>query len=106
MERPEKGAKKCKIYGKELVTCECRVSRCAELSRHRACTFSICFIDSEKEVFYQETYSGKDAVEEFLSKVPNFERVVEECKQCFKETSQIIATENDWRKYHAATHCL
>ena len=101
MERSEEEIKKCKIYGKELVTCECRVSRFAELSRHRACTFSICFIDSENEVFYQEMYSGKDAAEKFLSKLPDFEKVVEECKQYFKETSQIIATENDWQKYHA-----
>ena len=78
---------------------------CVELNKHRACGYSICFVDSENEVFYQETYSGKDAVENFLSKLDYFEELVQARKQRFKNTSQIIANENDWEEYHAATHC-
>ena len=80
------------------MTCECKVSGCAELSRHRTCAFSICFVDSENKVFYQETYSGNDAVEKFLSNLEHYEQVVEEYKQRYKDTSQIIASKNDWQK--------
>ena len=105
MEKSEQEAKTCKTCGKAWVTCECQVSGCAELSKHRACGYSICFVDSENEVFYQETYSGKDAVENFLSKLDYFEELVEARKQRFKNTSQIIASKHDWEEYRAATLC-
>ena len=106
MEKPlEEEAKKCKICDKKWVTCECKVSGSAELSKHRACAFSICFVDSENNVFYQETYSGNDAVEKFLSKLEHYEQVVEERKQRYKDTSQIIASKKDWQKYRDAILC-
>ena len=105
MEKSEQEAKKCKSCGKAWVSCDCLVSGCVELNKHRTCGYSICFVDSENEVFYQETYSGKDAVENFLSKLDYFEELVEARKQRFKNTSQIIASKNDWEEYHAATLC-
>ena len=105
MEKSEQEEKKCKTCGKAWVSCECQVSGCVELSNHRACGYSICFVDSENEVFYQETYRRTDAVENFLSKLDHFEMVVEARKQQFKNTSQIIGSENDWEEYHAATLC-
>ena len=52
MVKSEQEAKKCKSCGKEWVTCDCQVSGCVELNKHWACGYSICFVDSENEVFY------------------------------------------------------
>ena len=51
--------------------------------QHKVCTYSVCFVDFENDVFFQETYSGEDAVERFLGKLIYYERLVEERKQRF-----------------------
>ena len=55
--------------------------------------------------FYQETYSREDAVERFLGKLEDYERLVEERKQKFKHTSKIVASPAEWNAYHQAETC-
>ena len=85
--------------------CNCEKSSNCSLNRHKACGFSICFVDSENEVFYQETYGGDDAVEVFLEKMSEYEVIVNDRKQRFRSTSQIKASPEEWREYREATHC-
>ena len=95
----------CAKCGQGTLGCDCEKSSSQMLNKHRACGFSICFVDSDNDVFYQETYAGADAVEVFLEKMPDYEDVVAKRKQRFRNTSQIIASEEEWRQYHDATHC-
>ena len=97
--------KLCNKCNKTSIKCDCEKSSNQMLNKHKACGFSICFVDSDNDVFYQETYSGDDAVEVFLKKLSDYEDVVNERKQRFRHTSQIKASNEEWRDYHEATHC-
>ena len=85
--------------------CDCEKSSSRALNNHRACGFSICFVDSDNDVFYQETYGGKDAVEVFLNKLSDYGNIVHERKQRFRSTTQIVATQDEWFNYHQAEVC-
>ena len=75
-----KGCKKC---DKNPISCQCDISTSVDQCEHKACAHSVCFVDSENDVFFQETYSGEDAVERFLGKLNDYGRLVEERKQKF-----------------------
>ena len=106
MEKGDQGQRvKCKKCNKNPVSCQCDVSASVEQCRHKPCAYSICFVDSENDVFFQETYSGEDAVERFLNKLTDYERLVEERKQRFRKVSQIVASSREWDAYHRAETC-
>ena len=91
--------KKCKKCDKNPISCQCDISASVEQCKDRACAYSVCFVDSENVVFYQETYSGEDAVERFLEKLEYYEQLVAERKQRFKKVSQIVASPEEWLTY-------
>ena len=62
-------------------------------------------MDSDNDVFFQETYSGDDAVEVFLSKLAHYGKIVDERKQRFRKRSDVKASAEEWERYHEATHC-
>ena len=97
-----KGCKKC---DKNPISCQCDISASVDQCEHKACAYSVCFVDSENDVFFQETYSGEDAVERFLGKLSDYGRLVEERKQKFKNTNQIVASPAEWDAYHLAETC-
>ena len=97
--------KVCKKCNKNSLKCDCEKSSSRVLNTHKACGYSVCFVDSENDVFYQETYSGDDAVEVFLLKLPDYGEIVNNRKQRFRKTSQIVASDEDWEKYREATIC-
>ena len=97
--------KKCKKCDKNPISCQCDISASVEQCKHKACAYSVCFVDLENDVFYQETYSGEDAVERFLEKLEDYERLVEERKQRFKHVNQVVASPKEWLAYHRAETC-
>ena len=97
--------KVCRKCNKNSLKCDCEKSASQVLNKHKACGFSICFVDSDSDVFYQETYSGEDAVEVFLSKLSGFENIVNNRKQCFRSTAQIKASNLQGWKYWEGTQC-
>ena len=105
MSQPEEERKVCNLCNNISIKCDCEKSSSHILNMHKACAFSICFVDSDNDVFYQETYSGEDAVEVFLSKLPKYEKIVYNRKQRYRRTSDIKATPQEWHKYHTATVC-
>ena len=62
-------------------------------------------MDSDNDVFFQETYGGDDAVDVFLSKLAHYGKIVDERKQRFRKRTEVKATQEEWRRYHEATHC-
>ena len=99
------GQQVCRRCEKLTSKCHCDKSSNQVLSNHKACGFSICFVDSDNVVFHQETYGGTDAVKVFLDRMPYYEEIVNQRKQRFRSTAEIKATEEDWHRYHAATRC-
>ena len=97
--------KACPKCNKGTLKCDCEKSSNQAMNIHKACGFSICFVDSDNDVFFQETYSGDDAVEVFLENLEGYEEIVDKRKQRFKHTSQIKASQVQWDRYRAATHC-
>ena len=97
--------KACPKCNKSSLKCDCEKSSNQMMNIHKACGFSICFVDSDNDVFFQETYSGDDAVEVFLENLETYEEIVDKRKQRFKQTSQINASQVQWDRYHAATRC-
>lgn len=95
----------CDNCSKVLAKCDCEKSSSHVLNKHKACGYSLCFVDSENEVFFQETYSGEDAVEVFLSKIVDYEEIVHKRKQRFQNTTDIKATEEEWDAYQKAAKC-
>lgn len=95
----------CENCKKNLEICDCEKSAHEDINRHAACGFSICFVDSDNDVFFQETYGGEDAVEVFLNRLQEYEKIVYERKQRFRQTKDIKASEYEWQEYHNATQC-
>ena len=90
---------------KNPISCQCDTSASVEQCKHQACAYSVCFVDSENDVFYQETYSGEDAVERFLEKLEDYKWLVEERKQRFKRVNQVVASPEEWLAYRQAETC-
>ena len=85
--------------------CMCPFPACSDINTHRPVAFSILFVDSNNQVFFQEEYVGTDAAKQFLERLPHYEKKVEERKQKFREVKRIQATAQDWWSYKKATTC-
>ena len=103
--KEEEQSQQCVKCQKQSHRCDCDISANVVLNNHRACGYSICFVDSENDVFFQETYSGEDAVQVFLDKMDNYHEIVQKRKQRFRKTDKIIATQSEWFHYHQQTIC-
>ena len=99
------GQNECQRCQKSSTRCDCDKSSNQVLNQHKACGYSVCFVDSDNDVFFQETYSGDDAVDVFLSKLDDYATVVDKRKQRFRKRTEVKATQEEWRRYHEATHC-
>ena len=85
--------------------CMCPFPASSDINSHRPVAFSILFVDSDNQVFFQEEYVGTDAAKVFLERLPEYEMKVKERKQKFKEVEKIKASQQDWWLYHKATTC-
>ena len=85
--------------------CLCPFPTSSDINMHRPAGYSILFVDSENEVFFQEEYAGTDAVNRFLNSLPKYEKIVYERKQRFRAVKQMNASAEDWRSYQHATVC-
>ena len=93
----------CKKCKKE--ECQCNVSVSEDINSHRPVGYSILFVDSENEVFFQEEYAGTDCVKHFYERLNFYEQLVHEQKQKFQKRCQINASSLDWDMYHQAKEC-
>ena len=79
--------KACPKCNKSSLKCDCEKS-CNQVNIHKACGFYICFVDSDNDFFFQETYSG---VVVFLENLEAYEEIVDKRKQRFKQTSSFFS---------------
>ena len=103
--KEEEQSQQCVKCQKQSRRCDCDISANAVLNKHKACGYSVCFVDSDNKVFFQETYSGEDAVRVFLDKMDDYHEIVQKRKQRFRKTDKINATQEEWRHYHQETNC-
>ena len=85
--------------------CVCPFPASSDINTHRPFAFSILFVDSNDEVFFQEEYVGTDAAKKFLKRLPYYQEKVEERKQQVKSVKKMKATPQDWSSYRKATKC-
>ena len=93
----------CKQCNKD--ECQCNVSRTQNLNQHRPIGYSIMFVDSKNDVFFQEAYAGTDCVKYFFKSLTRYEKIVQARKQIFKKVNQIRATKEEWDYYYKADKC-
>lgn len=93
----------CKVCSKP--ECLCPFSTSSDINMHRPVGYSILFIDSNNEVFFQEEHVGTDAVKHFLNRLKYYEKIVHKRKQRFKAVKQMNASAEDWHLYQHATVC-
>ena len=103
--KDEEQLQQCVKCKKQSRRCDCDISANAIINRHKACGYSICFVDSNHEVFFQETYAGEDAVEVFLQRTDEYHAIVQKRKQRFRKTDKIKATEEEWQRYREESKC-
>ena len=101
----EEQTQQCVKCQKQSQRCDCDISANVVLNTHKACGYSVCFVDSDNEVFFQETYSGEDAVQVFIDSMDDYYEIVRERKQRFRKTNKINATQEEWHRYHLQTEC-
>ena len=85
--------------------CQCNVSKTQDINQHRPIGYSILFVDSEDNVFFQEEYAGEDCVKHFFKRLKHYEKVVENHKKNFKKVTKIKATLTEWKLYKKANEC-
>ena len=94
---------KCRLCSK--LECLCAFPTSDDINVHRPVGYSLIFVDSENEVFFQEEYLGEDAAKRFLDRIPLYEKVVEERKQKFRDVLKTQATQEEWQMFRKATVC-
>ena len=85
--------------------CQCNVSKTQDINQHRPIGYSILFVDSEDNVFFQEEYAGEDCVKHFFKRLKHYEKVVENHKKNFRKVAEIKATLTEWKLYKKANEC-
>ena len=93
----------CKQCNKD--ECQCNASKTQDINRHRPIGYSILFVDSKDNVFFQEEYAGEDCVKHFFKRLKHYQRIVEDQKKIFRKVSQIKASQDEWRLIHKAKKC-
>ena len=58
---------KCRLCSK--LECLCTFSTSDDINIHRPAGYSLLFVDSNNEVFFQEEYLGEDAAKHFLDRL-------------------------------------
>ena len=94
---------KCRLCSK--LECLCAFSTNDDINIHRRVGYSLLFVDSNNEVFFQEEYLGEDAAKHFLDRMPFYEKVVEERKQKFRHILKTQASPQEWQMYRKAKVC-
>ena len=72
---------------------------------HRPVGYSLLFVDSNDEVFFQEEYVGENAAKHFLDRLPHYEKIVGERKQKFRDVLKTLASPQEWQMYRKAKVC-
>ena len=85
--------------------CVCPFPTTSDINTHRPVAYSILFVDSNNQVFFQEEYVGTDAAKKFLKRLSYYEEKVDEKKQTVKSVKNMKATPQDWSSYRKATKC-
>ena len=93
----------CKQCNKD--ECRCNVSKTQNLNQHRPIGYSIMFVDSKNDVFFQEAYAGTDCVKYFFKNLTRYEKIVQTRKQIFRNVNQINGTKEEWNQFHKAVKC-
>ena len=94
---------KCRLCSK--LECLCAFPTSDNINVHRPAGYSLLFVDSNDEVFFQEEYLGEDAAKHFLDRLPFYEKVVEERKQKFRDVLKTQATAQEWQMYRKVKDC-
>ena len=93
----------CKQCNKD--ECQCNASKTQNVDQHRPIGYSIMFVDSNNEVFFEEAYAGVDCVKHFFERLKHYEKIVEAQKQIFREVYHINATPEEWELFHETEEC-
>ena len=72
---------KCRLCLKS--ECLCAFPTSDDINVHRQVGYSLLFVDSDDEVFFQEEYVGEDAAKHFLERLPHYE------KNCWRKKTKI-----------------
>ena len=67
--------------------------------------YSLLFVVSNDEVFFQEEYLGEDAVKHYLNRLTFYEKVVEERKQKFRHFVKTQSSPQEWQMYREVKVC-
>ena len=94
---------KCRYCSK--LECLCAFPTNDDINVHRPVGYSLIFVDSDNEVFFQEEYLGEDAAKQFLDPLPLYEKVVGERKQKFRDVLKTKATLEAWQNV-SKSNCL
>ena len=94
---------KCRLCSK--TECLCAFPTSDDINVHRPVGYSLLFVDSDDEVFFQEEYLGEDAVKHFLNRLTFYEKVVEERKQKFRHIVKTQSSPQEWQIYREAKVC-
>ena len=76
-----------------------------DINVHRPVGYSLLFVDSNDEVFFQEEYVGEDAAKHFLEQLSHYEKIVVERKQKFRDVLKTQASAQEWQMYRKAKVC-
>ena len=85
--------------------CLCPFPVTSDINTHRPVAYSILFVDSDNEVFFQDEYVGTDAAKKFLDRIKDYQLIVHQRKLRFRKFKKTEATPRDWWIYHGATTC-
>ena len=85
--------------------CLCAFPTSDDINVHRLVGYSLLFVDSDDEVFFQEEYVGEDAAKHFLERLPHYEKIVREIKQKFRDVLKNQASAQEWQMYRKAKVC-
>ena len=94
---------KCRLCSR--LECLCSFPTSDDINVHRPVGYSLIFVESYNEVFFQEEYLGEDAAKRFLDRLPLYEQIVGERKQKFRDVLKTKATQEEWQMFRKATVC-
>ncbi len=94
---------KCQLCLK--TECLCAFPTSDDINVHRPVGYSLLFVDSNDEVFFQEEYVGEDAAKHFLDRMHFYEKVVDERKQKFRHIVKNQSSPQEWQMYQKAKVC-